>query len=320
MALPVIAGERQKGIDAVAQLRESGNTHFKAQDFGAAAGTYRKALEKLRRLETDPSGDVHTCTVGGESFQQLGQVVRLNLAMSLLRLSENLSEAAGLCDEVIAVDPSSAKALFRRGAVRQCLARQFPEPASQKEMLKSAREDLVQAAKAEPTDRQVRQLLEEVTQELRKLYNVPPGGTGLCGGLYDDRQAAPAAPPAPVVVCETCGREGHAGCGRSLWVQERCQWLGLAGTPAANEVGNDPAEFDDDGTLYAAVRAVRESRGQAPSLDSIGDGGISDMSEDERERLEHCLDSTERPYPRLKRRLNLAKAVRCAEEFWAEAD
>jgi len=78
-------------------------------------------------------------------------------------------------------------------------------------------------------------------------------------------------------------------------------------------VANDPASFEDNGTLMATMQA-RPARTQASP------GDLSDLSDEEREILEDCLDSTERPYPLLKRKLGLPLAVRCAEELWAEND
>jgi hypothetical protein len=45
----------------------------------------------------------------------------------------------------------------------------------------------------------------------------------------------------------------------------------------------------------------------------------SDSVQDEREMLEDSLESTERPYPGLKRPVALAQAVAVAEELWEDA-
>ncbi|CAE7194558.1 unnamed protein product [Symbiodinium natans] len=73
----------------------------------------------------------------------------------------------------------------------------------------------------------------------------------------------------------------------------------------------EPSDFEEDGCL---MDVIRDSRHHSPQ-----GADLSDMSEDEREQLEDCLDSTEKPYPQPKRPVPLAQAVRCAEELWEDA-
>merc|ERR1712039_1015943 len=129
-------------------------------------------------------------------------------------------------------------------------------------------------------------------------------------GLYDDVQPSP--PPPPPVVCSTCDRVGHPTCGKAYWVSQRSQWLGIDEEVVAQE----PEDFEDHGTLSDAVL---QSRAFAERQFATDCGEVlSDLSDDERDDLESCLEATERPFPQPRRQLPLSFAVRCAEELWAD--
>mmetsp|Transcript_55533 Transcript_55533/g.180143 ORF Transcript_55533/g.180143 Transcript_55533/m.180143 type:complete len:324 (+) Transcript_55533:138-1109(+) len=299
------------------KLRARGNEHFKAGQNEDAAKCYREALQALKTLPLDGPG--------GEAQAALttAQAVRLNLALCLVEIGPQ--EAIQLCDEALEADPECAKALFRRAAASRSIARSASgDAAAEREALSAARRDLLQAAKLEPGDRQIRTSLEEVSGLLKALGG---GGEGLRlgfgSGLYNDRMdsAAASEPPAAVVLCSVCERQGHTQCGREFWYAERAVWLGIP----VEEVSRDPSSFEDDGTLREVILAARRQSalvdpgGQRPGLLEYGpDGDLPELSDSEREMLEDCLDSTERPYPQPKRPLPLPQAVRCAEEFWME--
>mmetsp|Transcript_125345 Transcript_125345/g.360095 ORF Transcript_125345/g.360095 Transcript_125345/m.360095 type:complete len:343 (+) Transcript_125345:56-1084(+) len=332
---PCHGGGGSSGLVAEAEVRAEehraeGNQHFKAQDFELAAASYRQALGVLK----------DSVEVGDTLPSQLGRAVRLNLAACLQRLGSDPGIVVQLCDEVLAADPRSAKALFRRGAAHRDMAKTSTDAAAVREALTEARRALREAARLEPTDRQVRTLLDEVTADLKALG----GGDSVAGGLrlafgdglYEDRQ--PAEPPPPPVVCSACGREGHSQCGKAMWVAQRAAWLGVP----AEEVDRDPPTFEDDGTLCAVIRATRAasaaerslggSRPAAPGSTGTtvtaecpgGDSEASDnddmssLSETEAEMLGDCLCAVERPYPELRRKLPLPQAVRWADTFWEE--
>jgi len=302
IAAASLQGSRTEATEtqaAAEQLRDSGNNFFKAQDYPEAARCYREALTSLQRLQGS----------GKEaSLEQLVLIraVRLNLASTLLNLGEDFDEAIGLCNAVLSADPGDAKALFKRGSLRHAAAELLGEGSQKREALTTARRDLLEAARAEPQDARIRAVLEEITQVLRKLPSSGWGQRGLGGGLYDDR--GPAPEPPPPVICSVCGRTGHPCCGREFWVSQRAKWLGMP----ADVVGEEPPGFEDEGPLAEAVREVRV--GHRPSQEDR----LSDLSEDERELLEDCLDATERPFPELRRKLPLVQAVRCAVELWEE--
>ncbi|CAE7210826.1 TY1B-A [Symbiodinium sp. CCMP2592] len=82
----------------------------------------------------------------------------MNLAASLLRTGAHIEEVEDLCSEVLARQPSNAKALFRRGCARQILAKREGDG---RPILQAAKKDLLQAAKLEPQNRQAQSSPEE---------------------------------------------------------------------------------------------------------------------------------------------------------------
>lgn len=292
-----------------ARLREQGNALFQEQRFAEAAGLYRQALDSL-------SGGPQTHEAETQT-QALEQVLQMNLATCLLRLDENLEEVVELCSAVLESNPTNAKAMFKRGSARRRIA-ETANASSQRSTLQAAKQDLLQAAKAAPGDRQVRALLEEVTEALRKLPQGSGGFASALGfgkGLYDDKKPKP--PPPPAIVCSACGREGHPLCGKTAWIAERARWLDVS----EEDVGREPDSFEHDGTLRDTVRAARgNAKAEFATFPPIDDDGdvLSDMSDGEREMLEDCLDATERPYPQPRRQIPLIQVIRCAEEVWSE--
>lgn len=301
------------------ELKREGNEHFKAQQSRQAVDSYCQALEVLSTAE-----------VSGTAAKALGQAVRLNLAACLHRLGD-AEEAVRHCDEVLAADSSNAKALYRRAEARRDVAKSLAEGgAAHREALAMARRDLVEAAKVQPGDRLVREKLEEVTEELKAVGGASGFADKLRGGfaegIQDERSSLPVVEPAPPVVCSVCEAPGHPRCGKELWLEQRAAWLGLS----VEQVDQEPESFEDDGTLMGTLRAARLATAAAAEDRDFGqmlatrytacdDGGEPpELSDSEREMLEDCLDSTERPYPRLKRPLPLVQAVRCAEELWDE--
>lgn len=297
----------EDAVERAAAVKETANRFFKDQAFAEAAAAYREALALLESSAESPGAS------------ELGKALRLNLATCLLRLpGASLHEAVTLCDGALEVDAESTKALFVRGSAQRGLAEASSEQSEKKTHLQSARKDLLQAARLKPQDRQVRQMLEEVTTALKELAQAR--GAGLSGafldagrGLYDDRGDSDRG--TEQVVCSECGREGHACCGKSEWVRRRAKWLGIS----EEKVGSDPASFEDNGTLMVLKDGQSTQEGRAVGSDAdTQDDDLSDLSEEEREMLEDCLDSTDRPYPQIKKKLPLRQALHCAEQLWAE--
>mmetsp|Transcript_46301 Transcript_46301/g.100683 ORF Transcript_46301/g.100683 Transcript_46301/m.100683 type:complete len:150 (-) Transcript_46301:205-654(-) len=104
------------------------------------------------------------------------------------------------------------------------------------------------------------------------------------------------------ITCTVCGRPGHACCGMRYWTALRAAWLRVS----EEEVAALPRSFEDPGKLQLARAAVQ--------------GCIRELSEDEVEDLEDCLDAVQRPFPRLRRSIPLGQAVQCAEALWDTDD
>lgn len=100
-----------------------------------------------------------------------------------------------------------------------------------------------------------------------------------------------------VVTCVNCGREGHPACGLRYWYSLRAAWLRVK----EEDVAVEPSSFEDDGPLQLKVE---------------GSFQVRNLSEDEVEDLEDCLDAVQRPFPRLRRSVPLAQAIACAESLW----
>jgi len=294
-------------MSSASALKERGNELFEAQSFRGAADCYAEALSLLK--QQDAKGQA------GES-EALSVPVHLNLVACLLRLGEQLEEAVKLCDAVLTMDAANSKALFRRGSARQALARQgcsSDSSEARREQLTAARKDLVQAAKAEPQNRQVRKVLEEVTKELQSMPRQEGQALAFASGLYCDREPggelSSAEDKAPAE-CSTCDRQGHVVCGKLAWIRQRAEWLGVP----EEEVAKEPSNFEEDGNLREVIRAARPNGGSDESFEA----SLSDLSDEELDALEDCLNETSRPYPQPLRPLPLTQAVHCAEDVWAE--
>lgn len=204
--------------------------HFKAQRHEAA----ECCRQALRLLDN---------SVGGASapLMPLGQAVRPNLAACLQRLGADPEESVQLCSEVLA---AGAEAFFRRGLAQRDAARAAAVVASKRDALVAARRDPRARLRA---PRAAGPAAARSVGRGGRRAEGHMGGTGLgLGGPHDDREIQ--EPPPPPVVCSSRGREGHALCGRALWVAQRAAWLGMP----VSEVDCDPPSFEDDGTLRAA--------------------------------------------------------------------
>eukprot|EP00928_Gymnodinium_smaydae_P088687 TRINITY_DN72750_c0_g1_i1.p2 TRINITY_DN72750_c0_g1~~TRINITY_DN72750_c0_g1_i1.p2 ORF type:complete len:176 (+),score=41.62 TRINITY_DN72750_c0_g1_i1:146-673(+) len=89
--------------------------------------------------------------------------------------------------------------------------------------------------------------------------------------------------------------------GVRYWNQLRAAWLRVSEA----EVSRLPRSFEDPGFLQLA-----RSANAVP---------VRELSEGELEDLEDCLDSMQRPFPKLRKSVPLAQVIQCAEGLW-EAD
>lgn len=94
-------------------LKSEGNGHFKQQQYELAVRAYSTALARL-------SGAADT-----EAALQVAAAVRLNRAWAMLEAGssdeERLRMAESDCSEVLAMDASCVKALYRRALARERL-------------------------------------------------------------------------------------------------------------------------------------------------------------------------------------------------------
>eukprot|EP00930_Biecheleria_cincta_P043401 TRINITY_DN29802_c0_g1_i3.p1 TRINITY_DN29802_c0_g1~~TRINITY_DN29802_c0_g1_i3.p1 ORF type:complete len:253 (-),score=58.88 TRINITY_DN29802_c0_g1_i3:99-857(-) len=125
-----------------------------------------------------------------------------------------------------------------------------------------------------------------------------------------------------VPICMVCGREGHARCGKELWMESRAKWRQRSlhadrqEDDASHPVPQEQAEDD-----AAADRPERKcpslpSRASSASGSSGKTNTLDALSQADRLNLRSCLASTSLPYPPLRRRIPLKLAVDCAVQLW----
>ena len=196
--------------ERAADAKRKGNEAFKAQSFRAAVAAYRMASLLLERCptrvgeEADPSAAQRDAEGAPrmEAVLELSLAVNLNCAAAELKLGEfaaaqrSASVSLAVCDRIDSTsgwggagdDAEAAKAqavkqrvkaLFRRGAARMRAGQ-----------IKSARGDLLKAARLAPQDRAVRALYNEakeaqaakVAESKRRRQEAWSGGQGLFAG------------------------------------------------------------------------------------------------------------------------------------------
>jgi tetratricopeptide (TPR) repeat protein len=126
------------------EIREKGNSHFKAGRFEAAVAKYTEALNHLA-----------TFSVGSEEARKMKRRSRLlcllNRAASNLKLSK-WQEVIDDCSEVLAAQPKNVKALFRRAKAYLLMGR-----------LDEAEEDIYRAQEVAPGNEELGSLLRQCT-------------------------------------------------------------------------------------------------------------------------------------------------------------
>mmetsp|Transcript_60267 Transcript_60267/g.111766 ORF Transcript_60267/g.111766 Transcript_60267/m.111766 type:complete len:147 (+) Transcript_60267:155-595(+) len=89
--------------------------------------------------------------------------------------------------------------------------------------------------------------------------------------------------------------------GSRYWVALRAAWL----RQPEEAVAKLPPSFESPGHLQ---------------LSRVHTVAVRDLSDEELEDLEDCLDAMQRPFPRLKRSVPLAQVVQCADTLWDTDD
>ena len=98
-------------------LRTKGNDAFRSGDVAAASAKYTKAMRYLD-LFADCTGPAAPSEKQAEERAKASLSCQLNLAQCALKLG-NPESALAHCTGALALDPSSAKALFRRGTAKR---------------------------------------------------------------------------------------------------------------------------------------------------------------------------------------------------------
>ena len=158
----------EERIDRVRKHRHAGNAAFRAGDPAAAAREYEMSLSFL----TD---DMMMQLFGDYLEEANGEKLpaHLNLCACLLRLGRH-AEAVDQANRALGVDPTCAKALYRRGRARQAMGQD-----------EDARNDLVRAMECSPggEDAAVLRALRELeSEEVAKAR----ARKGVFGGLFGD--------------------------------------------------------------------------------------------------------------------------------------
>ncbi|KAL3898266.1 MAG: hypothetical protein SGCHY_002858 [Lobulomycetales sp.] len=166
-----------------AKRKESGNEAFKAGDHPTALRRYHETLLYCTGLDTSQLSAVlgdsaDTSASPQPSTQQAADIKALQISvhanMALIHVaSGNHSRAVESCSKCLALDPSHAKALFRRGQAYVELGQ-----------LDKAESDLRAAVRVCPSDPGIRSLLEEVLAR-QKTREVEAGS--MYKGMFDKK-------------------------------------------------------------------------------------------------------------------------------------
>jgi len=135
-------------LQAGARYKEIGNTYFKAQQYRRAQRQYKEAIEFFR----------YDSSLNDEEKKKANELklpCHLNYAACALKLKE-WRLAKENCDKALAIETNNVKALFRRA---QAYLGTFDHELAQK--------DLVAAAKLEPANKDIRDLLRKIQDDLK---------------------------------------------------------------------------------------------------------------------------------------------------------
>jgi len=138
----------------LADIKDSGNAYFKKQDLKIAMKKYQKSITYIKYVrDTVWVGDKKDCP--SKEFVDLEVSCLLNHALCS---TKNGFYDAAITDstEALALKPDTAKAYFRRGVAQHLM-----------KDLDSAKKDLEQAKKLEPTDKGILKELDMVLKSLK---------------------------------------------------------------------------------------------------------------------------------------------------------
>jgi len=166
--------------------KAAGNAAVGKGDVGSAEAEYREALRYLRNLGTEAGSSFDTAEQR-ERARVLTAAVNGNLAMVLIKQSR-WHEAVSIASEAVAMDPTNAKYLSRRGIALG----HDGQPAR-------AKADLTAALKLAPSDAAIKAELDRINAIIAKSERAEKaafGGMFSRGGgvsLYDEKAPPPSA-------------------------------------------------------------------------------------------------------------------------------
>ena len=139
-------------LAAQARKKEQGNARFRAGDIKGAVGKYERAASYYPSDADLEKGKAYGEDVDGQKAAARATKLscKLNLANCELKLGE-WAKAEKAAADALEIDAGSVKALYRRGQARLQLGE-----------LDGAKADLMDAAKREPQNREVRKELESL--------------------------------------------------------------------------------------------------------------------------------------------------------------
>lgn len=165
-------------LQTALRAKEQGNVKFKAGELELAVESYTKAL---RLIECETKDDIESDSSRWVDSAQLDErkavalACNLNLAQCEIRLGA-FASAVQRATLALVVEPSSSKALYRRGTALVGLGD-----------LEEARVDLVEVARREPKNAEVRGKLEECRKALQVSQQK---ARNTFGGMYNKKTAS----------------------------------------------------------------------------------------------------------------------------------
>ncbi|XP_027213537.2 peptidyl-prolyl cis-trans isomerase D isoform X2 [Penaeus vannamei] len=142
-------------IQVVNDIKDSGNTYFKNQDFTAAIKKYQKSLVYIKHIEEQGKARSDISELEVNILTKLSVSCLLNHALCSIKLNW-FGKAISDCDRAIELDSSNPKAYFRRGQAYNL-----------SNDIDSARTDLEKAKELEPNDKGILRELDAVLKKIR---------------------------------------------------------------------------------------------------------------------------------------------------------
>jgi tetratricopeptide (TPR) repeat protein len=157
-------------------LKEIGNGHFKEGDLDQAARSYRRGVNKLKKLNKENTGD--------EQVKALLVTLQTNLSMVAFKQSR-YKRSAEVAGKALGIDPANVKALYRRAVAQRKMGN-----------LEDARDDLRAAIKVDASNTACKKELVAIKKELeqtkenQKKALAKAFSTTSSSFLYNDKEAA----------------------------------------------------------------------------------------------------------------------------------